>query len=141
MFANGILITWIATILVLLFGAASPISYETVHIVDADAAFDLIENFGEKLQILDVRTKEEYILGHIPNASNINIGDSNFKDQISFLDPDIPVLVYCRSGMRAESAASILTSEGFVEIYLMKDEFSNWKKSHPVEETLPLITR
>jgi rhodanese-related sulfurtransferase len=133
MFADGILITWIATILVLLFGAASPIANETIHIVDADAASDLIENCGEELQILDVRTKEEYALGHIPNARNINIRDSDFKDQISSLDPDVPILVYCKSGVRAKSAASILASEGFAEIYLMKAEFSSWMNSHPVE--------
>ncbi|MDR2855060.1 MAG: rhodanese-like domain-containing protein [Methanomicrobiales archaeon] len=129
-FVDEVLITWIATILVLLFGAGSPVSYETVNI---DAAYELIEDLGEELQILDVRTKEEYALGHIPDAHNINIKDAEFRDQISLLDPNMPTLVYCKSGARAESAASILVSEGFTEIYLMKAEFSSWMKSHPVE--------
>jgi len=129
MATDGIFITWIATILVLLFGANSSAAYEIVHI---DTASQLIEHFGEKLQILDVRTPEEYALGHIPHAHNLNIGNQSFKQQILALNPDMPILVYCRSGVRAESAASILASAGFTEIYLMKAEFSSWMKSHPV---------
>jgi len=127
---NKTLISGIATILVLLFGSTVSGAYETVGI---DAAYELIESFGEELQILDVRTPEEYALGHIPNAHNLNIRDKNFKHQTSLLNPDMPILVYCRSGVRAESAASILASEGFTEIYLMKAEFSSWMESHPVE--------
>ena len=70
----------------------------------------------ENPQLIDVRTPEEYSSGHIPNAINININDSEFEQKIENLDKNEPILVYCRSGGRSGSAASILEEKGFKKI-------------------------
>jgi rhodanese-related sulfurtransferase len=67
--------------------------------------------------ILDVRTKEEYDQGHIPNAvllPNETIGTSKI-DLLS--DKDQMILVYCRSGNRSKQAASKLVNLGYTNIY------------------------
>ena len=121
----------IASILVLFLGAVPSFAYE---IVDVDMASNLIERSGEELQILDVRTLEEFASGHIPHAIHINIGDPDFENQISLLKQDIPILVYCKTGVRAKSAASILASKNFIKIYLMEDGIEDWMKAnYPVE--------
>ena len=109
-----------------LFGGPSPSGYE---ILDVDAASDLIETCGKDLQILDVRTPEEYQSEHIHDAVNINVRDPGFAEQISMFKQDMPVLVYCKGGVRSESAASILTSKGFKQVYSMQGGIDTWKKA------------
>ena len=139
MSTEAALIICAASALFLLFGA--PLSHASeIEIVNIDTISDLIES-NKNLQILDVRTPEEFASGHIPHAINLNVGNPEFADQISSLEQDIPILVYCRSGVRAKSAASILTSNGFSQIYLMQGGMEDWiRANYPVEsseETLP----
>lgn len=68
---------------------------------------------SDSVQIVDVRTPEEYASGHIAGALNLNVQDSTFKSQaLSKLDKARPCAVYCRSGKRSALAASILAAEG-----------------------------
>lgn len=82
-----------------------------------------------KAQLVDVRTSEEYNSGHIQNAQNINIYDSNFDKEISKLNKSEPVFLYCRSGGRSSSAASKLVSLGFTEIYDLQGGVTAWNSN------------
>jgi rhodanese-related sulfurtransferase len=114
-----------------LFGGSSVSGYETLNVA---AASDLIETSGKYLQILDVRTPEEFQSGHIRSAVNINVRDPDFAEQISTLKKAMPILTYCRSGIRSESAASTLVSKGFKQIYNMQGGVDAWVKAgYPVE--------
>ena len=66
---------------------------------------------GKKLQLLDVRSPDEWKGGHIPHARHIFLGE--LRDKLSELDKDKPTAVYCNSGYRASIATSILKQEGF----------------------------
>ncbi len=94
------------------------------------------KSFHEKLtentdvQLVDVRTPEEYNSGHIGNSLNLNIYDSNFEKEISKLDKDKPVFVYCRSGGRSSSAASKLVDMGFSEIYDLQGGITAWNANN-----------
>lgn len=69
---------------------------------------------GGKLQLVDVRTAEEYAEGHIAGAVNIDVMRSDFRDRaVASLDRGKTVYVYCRSGKRSMTAASVLAGEGF----------------------------
>jgi rhodanese-related sulfurtransferase len=130
-------IVCITSTIALLFGGAlfldsSPSEYEVLGV---DEVHELIEVSGEDLQILDVRTPDEFQLAHIYGAVNINVRDLDFAEQISVLEQDMPILVYCKSGVRAELAASILISKGFTMVYLMKGEFDTWVNAgYPVSK-------
>lgn len=66
--------------------------------------------------ILDVRTKEEYDNGHIPNA--ICVPNESIKDMPPAALPNRNqlILVYCRSGARSKQAAQKLALLGYTNI-------------------------
>ncbi|MEY3321980.1 MAG: hypothetical protein RLZZ417_1563 [Bacteroidota bacterium] len=83
-----------------------------------------------KVQLVDVRTPEEFLAGHIENAKNINFNDSNFKQVISStLNKNKPVALYCRSGRRSASALAVLKEMGFTTIYDLEGGFLNWQST------------
>jgi|SRR5690554_1008347 len=94
------------------------ISPQEVH----DAVFD-----SHKHQLIDVRTLEEFNEGHVQNAQNICVTDADFKENISKLDKNEPVYLYCRSGKRSAKASQILKEMGFKEIYDMEGGFLEWQ--------------
>ena len=81
-----------------------------------------------KVQLVDVRTPEEFLAGHIDKAKNINFNDPNFKQSIATsLNKNKPVAIYCRSGRRSASALIILKEMGFKDIYDLEGGFLNWQ--------------
>ncbi len=67
--------------------------------------------------ILDVRTPDEYIGGHIEGAQNINYNSDNFSKELEKLDKNKKYLVYCRSGNRSGKAVLIMEKMDFKEVY------------------------
>ncbi|WP_299392246.1 rhodanese-like domain-containing protein [uncultured Gelidibacter sp.] len=80
----------------------------------------------KKVQLVDVRTPEEFEAGHIENAVNIDFFREDFKTAFTTLDKDEPIYIYCKSGNRSGKAAKILTELGFKEIYDLEGGFSNY---------------
>lgn len=80
-----------------------------------------------KIQLIDVRTPEEYKQHKIDGARLMNLYDANFEKMIdASLDVTIPVAVYCHSGMRSMSAAKILAKKGFT-IYNLRGGMLFWR--------------
>lgn len=66
------------------------------------------------VQLLDVRSSEEFLEGHISSAINVDAQGSHFVDNATAkLDKGKQVAVYCRSGRRSARAAQQLTKAGF----------------------------
>ncbi len=61
--------------------------------------------------IVDVRTKEEYVGGHVNEAINIPI--KILKAKSKTLDKNRTIVVYCASGSRSAHAAKFLRESGF----------------------------
>ena len=66
-------------------------------------------------QIIDVRSKGEFLGGHIRGSVNIPLQE--IKGKLSKIKKNKPVITCCASGMRSASAKSILRSSGFSEVY------------------------
>ncbi len=79
------------------------------------------------IQIVDVRTPEEYKTGHIGNSKNINFYDADFKAQMAKLDKSKPLAVYCAAGGRSAKAAAILSDLGFKTIYDLQGGMGAWR--------------
>ena len=81
------------------------------------------------IQLVDVRTPEEYAEGHIPGSLNIDVKDKeNFPTSVDkLLDKEKKVAVYCRSGRRSRTAAKQLTEKGF-KVYNLKKGILHWKE-------------
>ncbi len=85
---------------------------------------------SNSVQLIDVRTPNEFKSGHIKNALNINYYDQDFSQQISKLDKLKPVYVYCRSGVRSKYSSEILKKLGFKKIYNLKGGILNWNANN-----------
>ncbi|GAB2622221.1 thioredoxin domain-containing protein [Emticicia sediminis] len=89
----------------------------------------LRENSGVA-QLVDVRTPEEFMRGHLKHAINLNFNDDNFEDIVkNKLDKTRPVFVYCFSGRRSTDAAAFLRDLGYKEVYDMAGGFAKWTSS------------
>lgn len=72
-----------------------------------------VSGSSAKSIILDVRTPEEYSKDHILEAINVDVRNTNFKNEISKLNRDDEYKVYCAAGKRATQAVSIMQGLGF----------------------------
>ncbi|MFN8358045.1 MAG: rhodanese-like domain-containing protein [Spirosomataceae bacterium] len=66
--------------------------------------------------IVDVRTKGEYAGGHVKGSINIPL-DVLGSNLAKFKDKNTPIITCCASGMRSASAASLLKSKGYTQVY------------------------
>lgn len=79
------------------------------------------------IQLVDVRTPEEFATGHIDGAMNINYWGDDFQTAIQKLDKKRPVLLYCKSGVRSSKAAAVMQKLGFTELYNLEGGYLTWK--------------
>lgn len=85
------------------------------------------------VQLVDVRTPEEFTEGHLENAINIDITADDFDSKIAALDKEKPVMVYCKSGGRSAKASSRLNELGFKNISDLEGGIINWNsKNKPI---------
>jgi hydroxyacylglutathione hydrolase len=85
------------------------------------------------IQILDVRTEQEWQQGRIPGAQHIPVNE--LEERAEELDRDRPLAVYCGSGYRASIAVSLLRRFGFADVANVPGSMSGWKGAgYPVEE-------
>jgi phage shock protein E len=100
-------------------------SNEAIKKVDPVAFSEAVNQPG--VIILDVRTPEEFNAGHIANAININLEGSDFASEVSKLDMNATVAVYCRSGNRSGVATEQMAELGFVDMYDMQGGIIDWE--------------
>lgn len=75
----------------------------------------------EKDLLIDVRSPEEYAMGHIKKAKNVPL------DKLTQYQPDEHKKIYviCQSGMRSKQGAKILQRRGY-DIVNVKDGMNAW---------------
>ena len=96
-----------------------------------------VEEFRSRLendndvQLLDVRTPQEFAEGHIPGAVNINwLGDGFIEAVQASIAPEQEILIYCRRGRRSAEAADTLNALGYKRIFNLKEGFNAWKNAN-----------
>jgi rhodanese-related sulfurtransferase len=90
------------------------------------------------VQLVDVRTPEEFEEGHIKGFQNIDFMSDTFQEDIEKLDKTKPVIVYCKSGNRSGKSCEIMKEKGFVKIYDLEGGIEKWKyEGNEVEILLP----
>jgi len=78
------------------------------------------------LMILDIRTPEEFVAGHIAGAINIDYYAADFEDRLGELDLTVPYVMYCNSGNRSSNALPLMDSIGFEEVYELDGGIQAW---------------
>lgn len=71
-------------------------------------------NTAGALQLVDVRTPEEFEIGTLPNARNIEL--DHLRERLDELDQTRPVVLFCQIGMRGYLAYRILKQHGFANV-------------------------
>ena len=89
---------------------------------------DLNAKLGN-IQLIDIRTPEEYAGGHLVNSVNINFYDATFADDMNKLDKNNELYIYCRSGGRSGKASKQLEKMGFTRVYDLQGGIINWNKN------------
>ena len=87
------------------------------------------------VQIIDVRSPEEFAEGHIEGALNYNVEGPDFASQIAGLDPAGTYAVYCRSGNRSVIAVDYMSSQGINGIFELESGIMGWQ-----EAGLPVVS-
>jgi phage shock protein E len=96
-------------------------------LISTKKAVSMIKN-GEIKHVIDVRTQEEWNMGHYAGAIHIPLLDletleGNFY-LLNSIKKDDPILIYCRTGRRALRAATILKKKyEFKNVYYIIDTY------------------
>jgi rhodanese-related sulfurtransferase len=91
--------------------------------VSVDEAKEIIDN--GKVEVLDVRTPEEFAAGHIPGAKLVPL--QVLEGMLSELEKEQKYVVVCQSGNRSTQASGVLTENGFKNIYNMSGGMNEWR--------------
>ncbi len=79
--------------------------------IDAEEIVASLDQPGNPFFLLDVRTPEEFLNGHIPGAVNIPIDE--LRSNLNKLPPDREIVTYCKVGQRGYLATRILMQKGY----------------------------
>jgi phage shock protein E len=106
--------------------------------IPAVELFNRIETNNAPL-IIDVRSADEFSVGHLPGA--LNVAHSEFveypAESVALLPTarDAEIVVHCVSGKRAGIAMEIITSAGYTNVGHLIGDFSGWKAAgYPIEQ-------
>jgi len=91
-------------------------------------AFELkLKQASPKPQILDARSKEEFELNHLKDATQVNVSsDDNIQAVVKNLDKSKPVFVYSINNGRSGVLAKKLHAQQFSEVYELPGGISKW---------------
>jgi rhodanese-related sulfurtransferase len=106
------------------------------------AAYGMItSNSFPDLIILDVRNQSEYVMGHLSGVTLIpcNVLETRIGELEEHRNHEI--VVYCRSGLRSQTACEILVENSFTKVYNMLGGIIAWiEADYPIWTTSHHIT-
>ncbi|PRY83274.1 rhodanese-like domain-containing protein [Alkalibacterium olivapovliticus] len=121
--------TWTIVTIILWIGIIAWGIWELVQFFRRKNAATAIENdeFKQnmrKVQIVDVRGKDDFDAGHILGARNIPY--MQMKQRFGELRKDQPIYLYDDKKTISYRSALLLKKNGFDNIYVLKDGYSKW---------------
>ncbi|MDH7913223.1 rhodanese-like domain-containing protein [Winogradskyella sp. SYSU M77433] len=108
-------------------------SYEDaeVKLVTAEEMQTILDT--EDVQLVDVRTPEEFEEVRIVDSQNIDFNSPTFDEDITKLDKEKPVILYCKGGNRSAKCAKKLKDAGFKKVYDLEGGISKWQHSDKIK--------
>lgn len=103
-----------------------------VAMISQDTLLERQEKGDASLVVLDVRTPDEYVAGHVRGA--VNIPHDQVAARLAEVPKDKDVVIYCRSGRRTGLAADVLAANGYTRIGHLEGDMLAWQaKQQPLE--------
>jgi rhodanese-related sulfurtransferase len=88
---------------------------------------DLIIQKDPSIQLIDVRSKEEYETYHLPSAINVPLNNILSPDYTDYLDQDVVNNIFYSNGtVHANQAWMICTQRGFKNNYVLQGGLNHW---------------
>jgi rhodanese-related sulfurtransferase len=98
------------------------------EVLDYDKFKDNISS--KDVLVFDVRTSEEFNIGHIEGSINIDFYDEKlFMQFFEKINKSKPIYIYCRSGNRSKKSSEILKKIGFIKVYDLFGGYKSWIKN------------
>jgi rhodanese-related sulfurtransferase len=89
---------------------------------------------GTAPAILDVRSRREYLRGHVPGAIHIPFSQVGSRSSEIPAPRDAQLVVYCGHGPRAWIAGVALRRAGFRSVRYLAGHYARWRRKRlPVE--------
>lgn len=126
--ALAILIVFVIGMVILVSMSGSDETFsETMKFVykkiSAEQARILLEKNPDVI-VFDIRDEEDYIEGHIPNATQVTY--SQIKKQMDYFNRDQIYVIYGNNDKKSEKAANVMASNGFPKIYMLTGGIEKW---------------
>ena len=87
--------------------------------------FDAVRAEHPGAVLLDVRTRSEYVQGHIDGSTLIPL-DQLPASLTQLAAVEVPIIVICHSGARASTAATALRRSGKTDVHVLGGGVSSW---------------
>ena len=90
---------------------------------------DFVEIQDSDYILIDVRTQDEFDLGHIDSAINLDFYSDTFQNEILSLPKNEKIVLYCRTNNRSSKTAAILKQNGYRDILVISGGITEWVKN------------
>lgn len=80
---------------------------------------------GERLQIVDVRSAKDYAKSHLPGALHLPLKE--LRNRLGELDPALPTITYCNSGVSGNAGQNVLLALGFTDVSNLSGGNNNYQ--------------
>lgn len=87
--------------------------------------FDAVRAEHPGTILLDVRTRNEYVQGHIDGSTLVPL-DQLSASLTQLAAVEAPIIVICHSGARASTAATALRRSGKTDVHVLGGGVSSW---------------
>jgi rhodanese-related sulfurtransferase len=106
------------------------------HLLSTDAVADLLVQKDPVLQLIDVRSQEEYEIFHLPGAVHVPLSNILAADYSGLFDQDVKMnVLYANGTTHASQAWVLLRQQGYGNLYVMQGGLNYWAETimNPVQ--------
>ncbi len=100
------------------------------HSLAALAPQDVVRLMNQGAAVIDVRSAEEFLQGHIRGARHIPASDIGKAGEVLKRYKEKPVVVCCEHGPRGRTALAALQDQGFKQVVNLKGGMRAWRAEH-----------
>ena len=85
---------------------------------------DILHDASDTIELIDVRTPEEYAIASLPGARNIEL--NRLRQRLDEIDRNKPLVIFCQVGLRGYVAYRILKQSGFKDVRNLTGGFKTY---------------